>query len=204
MLFYSVPFQMRISVQSIFPLLIVGAFVAALSCTSATTDAPSAPSPVQAPAPARPVPAQKTLPRISVRNLEKRIHDRVNKERIKRGLPTMRWDDALGQIASKHSKDMAEKRYFGHTSPQGHGYAHRYMKSGYACGVTTNGVLRKGAENIYRLSPAAGEDPAEATIRGWLQNAEDRMNLLSLPWDREGIGISVGPDGVLYVTMNFC
>jgi hypothetical protein len=40
--------------------------------------------------------------------------------------------------------------------------------------------------------------------RGWLENDEDQKNLLSSPWDHEGIGICIGPDGVLYVTMNFC
>ena len=136
--------------------------------------------------------------------LEKQIHERVNKERRKRGLPTMRWDDALGRIAGRHSRDMSQKQYFSHTSPDGRDHAYRYMKSGYACGATVDGVLRRGAENIYRLSPGAEEDPVEAIIRGWLGNKVDRKNLLSSPWDREGIGISIGPDGVIYVTMNFC
>jgi uncharacterized protein YkwD len=190
---------MRRAAQFILPMLITGAFGAALSCTSPSTDAPPVP-----PAAGPSVPKQKQAPRIAVRELERRIHDRVNKERRKHGLPTMRWDEALGRIAGKHSKDMSAKQYFGHTSPEGHGYSYRYLKSGYACGITVNGILRRGAENIYRFSPSAEEDPAETTIRGWLENKEDRKNLLSSPWDREGIGICIGPDGVLYVTMNFC
>jgi uncharacterized protein YkwD len=179
-------------------MLIAGAFVSALSCTSPSTEAP----PVPAAAPS--VPVLKQGSRIAVHKLEQRIHDRVNTERVKHGLPTMRWDNALSRIAGRHSKDMSEKQYFGHTSPQGHDYSYRYLKSGYACGITVNGVLRRGAENIYRFSPGSAEDPAEAAIRGWLENKEDRENLLSSPWDREGVGIYVGPDGVLYVTMNFC
>ena len=116
----------------------------------------------------------------------------------------MRWDNALGSIAARHSKDMSVKQYFSHTSPDGHDQSYRYMKSGYACGVTVDGVLRRGAENIYRFSPGAGEDPAETIVRGWMENSDDRKNLLSSPWDRQGIGICIGPDGVLYVTMNFC
>jgi uncharacterized protein YkwD len=190
---------MKRAPQFICLLLIAGTFVGPLSCTSPSTEAP--PAPLSA---APSVPVLKQRPRIAVHELEKRIHDRVNKERLKHGLPTRRWDEALGRIAGSHSRDMSEKRYFGHTSPEGHDQAARYLKNGYACGVTVNGVLRKGAENIHRFSPVAGEDPAETTLREWLRNKEDRKNLLSAPWDREGIGISIGPDGVLYVTMNFC
>jgi len=180
-------------------MLTIGAFVAALSCTPPSTEEPPAP-PTAVPA----APVRKQGPRIAVHELEKQIHERVNKERRKHGLPTMRWDDALGSIAGKHSKDMSGKHYFGHTSPDGRDYAYRYLENGYACGVTVNGVLRRGAENIYRFSPGAEEDHVEPIIRGWLENSEDRKNLLSSPWDREGIGVSIGPDGVVYVTMNFC
>jgi uncharacterized protein YkwD len=191
---------MRRVAKFILTILVVGAFIADLSCTSTTTDTPPAPPVAAAPQ----MPARKQYPRIAVQDLERRIHDCVNKERRKQGLPTMRWDNALGQIAGTHSRDMADKRYFSHTSPEGHDYSYRYLKSGYACGVTVNGILLKGAENIYRISPGTGEDPADAIIRGWLENKKDRSNLLSLPWDREGVGICIGPDGVLYVTMNFC
>lgn len=194
---------MRRAARAIFPMLTFGTIVAALSCAPPSTEAPPAGPPV-VPSAASSVPAGKPAPRIAVHTLEQQIHERVNKERRKRGLPTMRWDDALGRIAGRHSRDMSQKQYFGHTSPEGYGYSHRYLKSGYACGVTVDGVLRRGAENIYRLSPGAGEDPVDAIMRGWLGNEVDRKNLLNSPWDREGIGISIGPDGVLYITMNFC
>jgi uncharacterized protein YkwD len=116
----------------------------------------------------------------------------------------MRWDDALGRIARKHSKDVVRNNYFGHTSPDGRGYSHRYMKDGYACGITVNGVLRRGGENICRLCPGTGEDLAGVVVREWTANSEDRKNILSSPWEREGVGICIGPDGLLYITLNFC
>ncbi|MHB8845540.1 MAG: CAP domain-containing protein [Nitrospirota bacterium] len=187
---------MRRAARSIFPMLTFGAIAVALSCAPPSTEAAPAAAPV--------APPKKQAPRIAVHALEKQIHERVNKERRKRGLPTMRWDDALGRIAGRHSRDMSKKQYFGHTSPDGHGYSYRYLKSGHACGVTVDGVLRRGAENICRLSPGAEEDLVEAIMRGWLENKDDKKNLLSSPWDREGTGVSIGPDGVIYVTMNFC
>jgi uncharacterized protein YkwD len=185
---------MRKTSQSIVLVLITGALASALSCTSPSTNPPATP----------PASAQKQCPRVAVPDLEKKIRDLVNKERRKHGLVEMRRDDALARIAVKHSRDMADNKYFGHTSPDGHGYAWRYLKNGYACGVTVDGVLRSGAENIYRLAPDSGEGLAEATVRGWLSNKEDRKNLLSSPWEREGIGICSGPDGIIYITMNFC
>jgi len=188
---------MRRAARFISTLLISGTFGAALSCTSPSTNTPAPPA-------APTVPAQKQLPQIDLSKLERRIHDLINTERSKRGRPTIRWDDALGRIAGKHSKDMVKNKYFGHISPEGHDHTYRYMKAGYACGVTVNGVLRRGAENIYRLSPGAGEDLADAAVRGWMASDEDRENLLSSPWAREGIGICIGPDGVIYITLNFC
>ncbi len=182
---------MRRTARFILLILFAGALPAVPACTSPSTEAP-------------PAPAAKQLSRIEVAGLAQRIHGRINQERRKYGLPAMRWDDALGRIAGRHSRDMADKQYFGHISPEGHGFAHRYVKNGYACGVTVNGVLRRGAENIYRIVPAAGGDPAETAVRGWLGNRDDRKNLLSAPWEREGIGICTGPDGVLYITLNFC
>jgi len=151
--------------------------------------------------------------------LGKLIHDRVNQERLNHGLPTMRWDDALGRIAHAHSKDMATRSYFSHTSPEGQGYSYRYLKNNYACGITTNGVKRNGAENIFQfslnnLAPGTGgertserqawEVIAESTIRGWMASPEDRKNILSPHWQREAIGIFIGPDDTMYITGNFC
>lgn len=204
---------MRRAFQLICMVLITGALVAAASCTS-QPDAPVAP-------PAAPPsgPVQKQHLRIVLARLEKLIHDRVNRERRRHGLPTMRWDDALGRIAGKHSLDMATRNYFGHTSPEGYGYSYRYRKNGYACGITVNGVLRSGAENIFQVSrnalvPALEGEPsqtghtreviAESTLKGWMDNPEDRKNILSPHWEREGIGISVGPDDTIYITQNFC
>lgn len=191
-------------------LLITASCVAALSCTSQTTDALNVPSSA---------PIRKQRFRMNITKLGKLVHDRVNRERLKHGLPTMRWDDALGRIANAHSKDMAARNYFSHTSPEGQGYSYRYLKNNYACGIVVKGVMRTGAENIFRfslnnlVSETGGErknerqveeDIAEATIRGWMDRPEDRKNILSPYWQREAVGISIGPDDTMYITDNFC
>jgi len=195
-------------------MLVAAALAAILSCTSQTRDAPI----VSSSTPSS-VPIRKLSFRINITRLGKLIHDRVNRERQKHGLPTFRWDDALGRIAGAHSKDMATRNYFSHTSPEGYGYSYRYMKNNYACGITVNGVTRTGAENIFQYSlnslasdtggerkneRDAWEDIAASTIQGWMDNSDDRKNILSPHWQREAIGIFIGPDNTMYITDNFC
>jgi uncharacterized protein YkwD len=195
-------------------MLIATTLVAILSCTSQTGDAPI----VSSGTPSS-VPMRKQSFRINSTKLGKFIHDRINRERLKHGLPTFRWDDALGRVAIAHSKDMARRNYFSHTSPEGRGYSYRYRKNNYACGITVNGVTRTGAENIFQFSlnglssnteeerkneRHVQETIAASTIQGWMENPEDRKNILSPHWQREAIGIFIGPDNTIYITVNFC
>ena len=49
-------------------------------------------------------PATLSKPEINIPELEKQIHDLINGEREKRGLPALAWNDKLNIIARKHSK----------------------------------------------------------------------------------------------------
>src|SRR3990167_10202351 len=50
---------------------------------------------------------------------EKQMLDLVNKERISRGFKTLIWNETLGKVGRNHSKDMFERGYFSHYSPEG-------------------------------------------------------------------------------------
>jgi uncharacterized protein YkwD len=159
-------------------------------------------------------------PKLDLSALEKRIHDLINKERQKHGLSTIRWDDALKRIAQKHSADMAKKNYFSHTSPEGHDFSYRYIKSGYACAITIENRIYKGAENLFQnnLYTSATmvngvisyydwntlEEIAVSTVEGWMNSPGHRSNILTPVWLREGIGVSIAPDDKVYITENFC
>jgi uncharacterized protein YkwD len=166
-----------------------------------------------------PVPVQKQHVRVDLKTVEKMIHDRINQERLNHNLPTIRWDDALSRVARSHSKDMAARNYFSHTSPEGHGYSYRYQKSGYACGITVDGVVLTGAENIFQVPQSAlapmdtegqthnlsiRERIAASAVQEWMAGPSERKNILSPIWQREGIGISIGPDDRIVITLNFC
>jgi uncharacterized protein YkwD len=165
------------------------------------------------------LPGREKQPKLDISALEKRIHDLINKERQKHGLSTIRWDDALKRIAQKHSADMAKKKYFSHTSPEGHDLSYRYIKSNYACAITIGNRTYKGAENIFQhnlynsITTVNGakyydwntlEHIAETTVEGWMNSPGHRKNILTPVWLREGIGVSIAPDDKVYITQNFC
>jgi uncharacterized protein YkwD len=169
-----------------------------------------------------PAPRAQALPKPSVRvqDLEQRIHILINRERKTRGLSTLGWDDRLSRIARNHSKDMASRSYFSHESPEGRDFPFRYQEQGYTCSIRTGTIIHMGAENIalghlYRSIRTVNgvvsshdwytlEQLAQEIVLGWMHSSGHRKNILTPHWQNEGIGISVAPNGAVYVTQNFC
>lgn len=163
---------------------------------------------------------QRGQPRINVSALEKQIHTLINKERRKQGLSFLEWDDSLASIARKHSKDMAQRNYFAHDSPEGRDFSFRYQQGGYACNVRVGRTIYQGAENLAQnnlydsITTVNGkpthidwnsqEKLAETTVQGWMKSPGHRKNILTPHFKSEGIGIVIAPDDKVYVTQNFC
>jgi len=165
------------------------------------------------------VPAQKGKPRITVSELEKRIHHLINEERRKHGLSSLAWNNALSIIARKHSNDMAKRNYFSHFSPEGHDFTYRYKQDGYSCAIPEGGRIYLGAENIFQnnlydrivyVNDVAHYEwnsmakIAETTVQGWMNSPGHRKNILTPHWKTEGIGVVISPDDKVYITQNFC
>ncbi len=166
------------------------------------------------------MPGPGKAPSINGLELEIKIHDLINKERRKQGLSLLAWDDALSNIARKHSRDMAKRNYFSHDTPEGHDFSYRYSEAGYSCSIRGQGhISYGGAENIFqnnlydRVTIVNGipyydwnsEDTiAESTVRGWMNSRGHRKNILAPYWRTEGIGVAILPDGKVYITQNFC
>ncbi len=56
---------------------------------------------------------------IDVGATAKLIHQYVNDERTKAGLPSLTWNDNIATLAFAHSQDMLTKNYYEHDSPDG-------------------------------------------------------------------------------------
>ncbi|MDH2423826.1 CAP domain-containing protein [Sphaerisporangium sp. TRM90804] len=123
-----------------------------------------------------------------VRGLETAAIRLTNKERTRRGCPALRVDSRLTRSARAHSRDMAAKNYFGHTSPQGTTPWQRMSRAGYS---------NSAAENIAR-----GYQSAEETLRGWMASPGHRRNILNCQITTVGVGVAHG-SGDIWWTQDF-
>ncbi|MFZ5932720.1 MAG: CvpA family protein [Patescibacteria group bacterium] len=99
----------------------------------------------------------------------------VNKERRERGLPELVWAPDIVPIARAHAKDMWERKYFSHYSPEGDDVGDRLDRAGIS----------------YHL---AGENlalaPTFSTAHTGFMNSEGhRVNILEPKFKRVGIGV---------------
>lgn len=153
---------------------------------------------------------------------ERKVHDLVNDERVKAGLPALGWEDALNRIARYHSEDMATRDYFNHVSPDGETFSDRYKKFGYNCSRQVGMTVYMGGENLlvnnvsdyYNYDEKTGdileyhflslEELAANALSGWMGSPEHKENILFPYFQKEGIGVYVTDDGKVYITENFC
>ena len=73
-----------------------------------------------------------TQPKLTAAELERQIHQQVNRVRQNYGLPQLDRDDLLVAIARKHSDDMAHYHFFSHMNLQGEGPVERAKKLGWS------------------------------------------------------------------------
>lgn len=159
-------------------------------------------------------------PPIGIRQLELRIHQLINEERVARGLPELAWDSSLAAIAREHSEDMAARGYFSHTTPEGEGPQERAAAAGYVCRKQIENWIYGLGENIFQNNlydsvtylngiPVSREwndleDLATSTVQGWMNSSGHRENILRTSFDREGIGVAIAKDDRVYITEELC
>lgn len=106
----------------------------------------------------------------------------TNSVRNGAGLPPVRPDPVLAQVAARHACDMAKRGRMTHKGTSTPGPGPRVKAAGYAPVVT--------AENI-----AAGPFSQERVLAEWNGSDGHRANML-IPQVRDyGIGQAIGPDG---------
>lgn len=162
---------------------------------------------------------QKPQPKVEATDLAKRIHEQINKNRKKHGLQSLAWNDALSRIAAKHSRDMANRNFLDHNTPEGKTFSDRYRQSGFSCEILVGNKIHAGAENLalsrlYNSTTRengityyhwnSSEEIALRTVDGWMDSPSHRENILTPHWRQEGVGIEIGPGNKIYITENFC
>ena len=99
----------------------------------------------------------------------------VNDERKKRGIGVLEWRTEVIPVARAHAKDMWEREYFGHVSPEGEDVGDRLNNAGIS--YSTAG------ENLALA-------PTISTAHNGLMNSEGhRANILEPEFRKVGIGV---------------
>jgi uncharacterized protein YkwD len=133
--------------------------------------------------------------------LEQRMWELINQERENpshlsetrgRARP-LKWDEKLAGLARAHSRDMVERGYVSHFSPDGSFSALRVSQAGiaYLC----------AGENIAKFRDVIRAQAAFMNEPPFGHN--HRANILDPDFTHVGIGIVRGPDGMFYITQEF-
>ena len=92
----------------------------------------------------------------------------VNEMRVQKGLSKMKWDERAYTMAVERSKDMEERNYFSHKTPEGE--CMLTLKSNY--GFSNSETV---AENIWMIS--GGSADAQEAVVSWIGSPGHHANL---------------------------
>lgn len=115
---------------------------------------------------------------------EERMFTLVNRERTSRGLRALVFNQRLTTLAGSHAKDMFERGYFSHYTPEGFSPFDRMAKEDIS--------FNTAGENLA-LAPSV-----ELSHKGLMESPGHRANILSTDFGRVGIGVI---DGGIYGKM---
>ena len=119
---------------------------------------------------------------------EKEVFNLINSERSKQGLPALKIDDELQNVARIKAQDMVDNNYFAHNSPT-YGTPFEMIKS--------FGISYKAAgENI------AGNSKNQGAVNAWMNSEGHRANILSNNYNYTGVAVVKSTKyGKIYVQM---
>ncbi|OCR00522.1 serine protease [Oscillatoriales cyanobacterium USR001] len=127
---------------------------------------------------------------LNLTDLEKSVHERVNKYRASRNLPPLTLNSSIIEQARIHSQNMANGKVpFSHN-----GFQQRVDIIGKSI------TYRSAAENVaYNLGFS---DPDRNAVEGWIKSPGHRKNMEG-DYNLTGIGIAKNPKGEYYFTQIF-
>jgi uncharacterized protein YkwD len=205
--------QSLVVVVAVGVLLVLGGCAGMGSTERALFEAPPLPETVTAEAPA-----------LDASALERAIHRRVNAIRATHGVPRLAWSDQVALVARAHSRDMAQRRYVGHTSPSGETPFDRAQQAGVGGTQVVGSMAVSGmAENLYATHRFAEytvtgsdggprsydvvwkrqPDLVREAVAAWMGSPGHKANLLSPLYDAQAVGVVLGDDNTVFVTQNF-
>ncbi|SFI78623.1 CAP domain-containing protein [Thermoflavimicrobium dichotomicum] len=134
-----------------------------------------APNQTAKPAPSQSDASEQQQTSYTLSEFEKQVVDLTNQERAKYGLPALKVDPKLSQMARDKAKDMHDNNYFDHISPT-YGSPFDMMKQ---YGIQFNAA----GENI-----AMGQLTPQEVVNGWMNSEGHRKNILNKDFNYIGVG----------------
>jgi len=160
-------------------------------------------------------------PEITAAELERQIHQQINRVRQNHGLSQLDRDELLAAIARKHSSDMASYHFFSHTNLQGEGPVERAKNLGWdkkkqrdpntwVIGPGENIFMNNLYDKVVTIKEndvavkkeyawKTQEEIVQSTVQGWMDSPPHRKNILSPNYDQQGIGVTISGHEI-YVT----
>lgn len=117
----------------------------------------------------------------------------INTFRAQNGQSALARNSKLDTAAVNHSRDMANRGYFSHNTPEGGTPDQRLTAAGYS--------FSWWGENIYKSAP--GDASAQSAFNSWVNSSGHRANMLSSNFTQIGIGRATASDGRTYWTNTF-
>ena len=129
----------------------------------------------------------------AIRAIEQDAFQLINVERSLAGLPTLRWNEKVAQLARLHSRNMADLNFFSHKGLDGLTVDGRAQQ----LNVTWQAI----GENIAFMQNYP--NPAVVAVEKWLESASHRSNMMDKGWSDSAVGVAMTEDGKCYFTQVF-
>ena len=140
----------------------------------------------------------------ALRPEESEFIQRINAERVSRGLNALTVDPLLVQVARGHSQEMCDLNYFDHHSPTAGEITpmDRYVKGLHDSGADTPAYLLVG-ENIFYCSVFNDTYNVAYGHQALMNSPGHRANILEPRFARIGVGTYQDSHGQFWVTEMF-
>ncbi len=119
----------------------------------------------------------------------------TNDYRVQNGKPPLTTPAVLMRFARSRSQDMATRKYFSHTTPDGLSVFDLLRQAGIAFG--------SARENIAWNKGYAADRVAKVAMDGWIASSGHRTNLVASDVTKFGVGAAQAADGAWYLTQVF-
>lgn len=127
-------------------------------------------------------------------NAEMQTYTGINAIRQQNGLPPLRPDAQLVNVARIRSADMAANNYFSHNPPNG---------CNYVCIMDQYGVGHSYAGENIAWNTYDWTQTAAVAVEMWKNSPPHLENILNCHYTRFGTGVAKASDGKVYFTMIF-